>query len=170
MLGGQLLEFFWRAAKVDIYGCVMWCTYVMFLWSRLMWCFAKARVRGHMMLGEILLRPRNSDRTLALLAMLYCLTTSLIFTLLRKAQQRSPLNFGWFWSLQLTCANLVKACLFMLNRVTADDLCLVNWNVDILTLLNWTASILTREIGHLKGLLLNRSTTPSAIYHLFSPT
>jgi hypothetical protein len=54
---------------------------------------------------------------------------------------------GFYWIL-LNCA----------------DLC-------FLTRLNWTAGILTnRDWNYPKELLLNRSTHPCPVYHLFSPT
>ena len=76
------------------------------------------------------------------------------------------------WLLPLTCANSLETLWFLLVRVTIVDSCLVtplNWTVGILTLLNWTDSISTEIRITPKELLLNSSTFPCPIYHLFSP-
>jgi hypothetical protein len=71
----------------------------------------------------------GSDGGLAKLA-LQCfvgLQSLLIFTLLREVLKRIfPGFLGWFWFLLLTRSYSVESWMFLLDRATAADSCLVS--------------------------------------------
>jgi hypothetical protein len=80
----------------------------------------------------------------------------------------------WFWSLPLTPEESVEAWWFLLDHATAADLCLVTlfemncWYPDTTELNCWYHD--NGDWNRPEELLLNRSTSPCPIYHLFSPT
>ena len=141
-----------------------------------MFCWNNICERTHDVQTEYKQKPTDSDRALVVLVT-QTLLWSCFFTDLHLFERSTAENFwscSWFWSLPLTCVNLVETLQFLLDCATAADSWLVIlleldcWYLDTTELDFWCAG--NGDWDRPKELLLNMSTSPCPIYHLFSPT
>lgn len=108
-------------------------------WYRLAWSFAEARPMG----GHVMFRGSISrTQWRACIASFAELPRSRVFTSLQFIGSMAE-NFSWClcWSILLTCADLVETWLFVLDRPTTADSCLLSSHYWTGLLVSWHLEI-----------------------------